>query len=116
MRHEPQTLFPHWTQEDWQLVRAQEIRVGWDREKVIMSWGQPQTAPMLVSSGPEEDSYEWRYGNYRLYFLNNHLNKIKIPDPASVTQKTGGDKKSKQDGPKMLEITEAKKNEAVRLK
>lgn len=117
MRHEPQTLFPHWTQEDWQLVRAQEIRVGWDREKVIMSWGQPQAAPAPVTSGPEKDSYEWRYGNYRLYFLNNQLKKIKFPDPASVvTQEPGGDKKNEKDGPKMIEVKEAKKGEAVRPK
>lgn len=110
MRHEPQTLFPHWTQEDWRIVRAQEVRVGWDRDKVILSWGQPQTAPMLVPSGPEEDSYEWRYGKYHLYFRNNQLMKIKIPDPASVPQKPG-EKKGVKDLPKMIEITEAKKPE-----
>ncbi|MDR7868035.1 MAG: hypothetical protein RIN56_14660 [Sporomusaceae bacterium] len=112
MRHEPQTLFPHWTQEDWRLVRAQEIRVGWDREKVILSWGEPRTAPMLVPSGPEEDAYEWRYGKYYLYFRKNVLTKIKIPDPAAVNQKPG-DKKSDKDAlPKMIELQAAKKNEA----
>jgi hypothetical protein len=116
MRHEPQTLFPHWPEADWQLVRAQEIRVGWDREKVILSWGNPETAPTVVTSGPEEDSYEWRYGKYRLYFRNNQLKKIKIPDPASATQKPGGDKKDEKAGPKMIEVTGAKKSEAVRPK
>lgn len=113
MRHDPRTLFPHWTEAEWQLVRAQEIRVGWDREQVIMSWGEPRTAPALVPSGPEEDSYEWQYGKYRLYFRNNKLAKIKIPDPAAEAMKPAGDKTGGKGEPKvkMIEITEAKKPE-----
>ncbi|MDT8903113.1 hypothetical protein [Anaeroselena agilis] len=124
MRHNPQTLFPHWPQDDWQLIRDQEIRAGWDKDKVLMSWGEPKMPPVLVPDGSEEDMYEWRYGNYYLYFKNNVLLKIKIPDPAYVPAKADdksasggkpaarqGNKQDKKDGPKMIEIPAAKKND-----
>lgn len=113
LRQDPQTLFPHWSPEEWQLIRAQEIRVGWEREKVRMSWG-----PAQVAEGPEEDMYEARYGKYYLYFKNDRLMKIKTPDPASAADTSAGkptkgnpSSRGKKNKPnvKMVELQEAKK-------
>lgn len=114
MRHDPQTFFPHWSPEDLRLIRNQEIRVGWDREKVLVSWGEPRLAPVPIGYGPEEDMYEARYGKYYLYFKNDKLMKIKTPDPA-FADKTTADKPAKNNRSdkkpkiKMLELKEAKK-------
>jgi hypothetical protein len=120
MRHDPQTLFPHWSPEDWRLISGQEIRVGWEREKVLMSWGEPRLAPALVAKGPEEDMYEARYGKYYLYFKNDKLMKIKTPDPAVTGKKADtkaapagktSSREGNKDGPKikMIELQEATK-------
>ncbi|GEM_PF-5779884 len=90
-RQNPQALFPHWGENIWSLVRAREIRVGWDREMVLMSWGDPDTAEK-VTTGPDRGLERWRYGSTNLYFRGKLLAKIKIPDPALANVKTAKDK------------------------
>ncbi len=116
-RQDPVTLFPHWPGQLWPLIRAREIRPGWEREMVLMSWGDPETSAK-VAEGPEKDLEEWRYGNYHLYFRDKLLEKIKIPDPAAVEKTPPDDQKAargkpadKKKEPPMLEITSATKKE-----
>ncbi len=122
-RQDPTTLFPHWAESLWPLVRAREIRTGWDREMVLMSWGDPEKSEK-VAKGPEKGLEEWRYGSYHLYFRDKLLEKIKLPDPAAVKKALPGDKSAAleikpPDGkagdkikePPMIEVTSAVKKE-----
>lgn len=110
-RQNPQALFPHWAETIWPLVRAREIRVGWDREMVLMSWGDPDTAEK-VAEGPDRGLERWRYGSTNLYFRDKLLAKIKIPDPALANVKPAKDKgrkHAKSDG--TIEIAGAGKQD-----
>jgi hypothetical protein len=110
-RQDPTTLFPHWAENLWPLIRAREIRTSWDREMVLMSWGDPDKSEK-ITKGPEKGLEEWRYGSYHLYFRDKLLAKIKIPDPAADKTAAGETKPSdKKKEPPMIEITSAAKKE-----
>lgn len=110
-RQNPQTLFPHWAENLWPLIRAREIRTGWDREMVLMSWGDPETTEKTIE-GPEKGLERWRYGATNLYFRDKLLAKIKIPDPTLAKANTAKDdnrKSAKGDG--TIEVSGASKKD-----
>lgn len=82
-RQEPRTLFPRWAEHLWPLIAAREIRVGWDKEMVLMSWGDPDKKTEKIEEGPNKGLEKWQYpGSHHLYFRDKLLVKIKLPDPA----------------------------------
>lgn len=117
-RQDPQDQFPLWA-DIWPLIKAREIRVGWDREMVLMSWGTP-TSVEKVLKGPEKGLERWGYGSNHLYFEGKQLAKIKIPDSAGK-DKNSDDENSENDitkspDPKkpeqLIEVTGAKKRDS----
>lgn len=110
-RKNPQGLFPAWAETLWPLIRAREIRTGWDREMVLMSWGDPDTTEKVIE-GPDKGLERWRYGGTNLYFRDKQLVKIKIPDPAMVNVKPAKDDKGKSaKGDGTIEVAKAGKND-----
>lgn len=109
-RQEPRTLFPHWAEHLWPLVAAREVRVGWDKEMALMSWGDPDKVEK-AAKGPDKDLEIWQYaGNRHLYFKDKLLVKIKIPDPAAkpgTTKPAGTPKTPDDDG--LMEVQSAVK-------
>lgn len=79
---DPVSLHPEWPAAVWGLIKAREIRVGWTKEMVAMSWGEADKHE-IIELGPNKGLTQWRYPEgYRLYFKEKTLVKIRIPKPA----------------------------------
>lgn len=106
---DPLSLHPDWQPAVRELIKDREIRVGWDSDMVLMSWGEPDRRN-TIEIGPEKGLTLWLYPEgAHLYFKGKNLVKIKIPRPADSRNKgpqirpadqTGaaGKDKSGQDG------------------
>lgn len=98
---DPESLYPKWPPSVWDLVKAREIKVGFDKDMVLMSWGETDKRE-IIEKGPEKGLEQWRYPEgYRLYFKGKALVKIKIPqsvDPKSKDQTVKPDAKPGKEG------------------
>jgi hypothetical protein len=64
-----------WGNEAWNLIAERKVKIGWNKEKVLMSWGKPEKINKLVlKAGFIQE--QWVYDQYFLYFQNNVLTVI----------------------------------------
>lgn len=83
---DPFISHPQWTSDDWALLISQEIKVGWAKNKVMMSWGRPYKNKIE----PKNKAYteRWIYeDNTNLFFKGNTLVKILIAPEKPVEAK-----------------------------
>lgn len=118
---DPATLYPKWPAGVWPHVKNREVRVGWDKPMVLMSWDHPDKLERIVL-GPDKGLERWSYSGKHLFFKDATLVKIKVPKPPQAkgepslarkpSPKPGGkdaDKSDADDG--LLEVSEAVKTE-----
>lgn len=95
---DPYKSHPQWTSDDWALLISQEIKVGWDKDRVMMSWGRPHRNKIET----ENKSYteRWVYeDNTNLFFKGNTLVKILIaPEKPAVPKTVEKNKVQEQKG------------------
>lgn len=63
----PYEMYPDWSDETWNLIQQHKVQIGWDKDKCIMSWGEPWD---IEKTGAKE---QWIYGDSCLYFENGIL-------------------------------------------
>jgi hypothetical protein len=73
---DPRKTHP-WGDDVWDIIAEQKIRIGWDKEKVKMSWsgrGPKEINKTIAASGVEEE--QWIYDHDLLYFEKDILTAI----------------------------------------
>ena len=64
-----------WSDETWNLIKKQHVRLGWGKEKCIMSWGRPEDINKTIGAWGVHE--QWVYGSSSyLYFENGVLSSI----------------------------------------
>lgn len=83
---DPVSLFPKWPPSVWDAIKMREIKVGMEKDMVLLSWGETDKREK-IEAGPEKGLERWRYPEgYRLYFKGKELVKIKMPRPVDLSK------------------------------
>lgn len=108
---DPYAAHKAWKTQDWELIQKRTVKQGWEAEKVLLSWGKPDTVYRgeISALGFTE---RWLYKDrINLFFKNGVLAKILIPKPAPV-KLPGDPAKAKDAGKAETQNAPAKKNQA----
>ena len=64
----PRETHPDWSENDWNIITAREIRIGMTREMLLMSWGDPEDINRTVTK--DSVSEQLVYGYQYVYVEN----------------------------------------------
>ena len=64
-----------WSDETWSLIKEQRVRIGWGKEKCIMSWGKPKDINKTIGAWGVHEQWVYGLSSY-LYFENGVLSSI----------------------------------------
>ena len=64
-----------WSDETWSLIKEQRVRIGWGKEKCIMSWGIPKDINKTIGAWGVHEQWVYGLSSY-LYFENGVLSAI----------------------------------------
>lgn len=66
----PRELYP-WGDDIWNNIALGLVNIGWDKDKVVMSWGNPEKKN--ITTTPNGVSEQWVYSDAYLYFENDKV-------------------------------------------
>lgn len=71
----PYTMHPEWSNEIWQAIKSGVVRVGWNKDMCILSWGFPDKVNKTTGSWGTSEQWVYKYRGY-LYFTDGTLETI----------------------------------------
>lgn len=71
----PKTIYKNWPKDIWESIEQDRVRIGMNKEQVILSWGKPQSSNKTVIQNIVSEQWIYKGGGY-LYFTNGVLSSM----------------------------------------